>query len=83
MSKKIFFLIGGLLLLIVIVIIAFSTANKKPKKGDAIYYNSEVEFLSEERKAYFGLAPETKVQVLDYDDGHEIYRIISNDTETE
>lgn len=83
MNKKIILLIGSLIFLIIIVIIIFSNTNKESREGALVHYNSEPEFLSEEKKAYFGLAPETKVQVLDYDQGYEIYKIIEDDGELE
>lgn len=83
MNKKIIFLVGGLMILIIIVIIAFLIMNTKKQEDALIYYSSEPEFLSEERKAYFGLAPETKAQILGYDGGHEIYKIIKDDSEIE
>ncbi len=83
MSKKIIFLVSSLILLIIIAVIIFSNTNKKSKESSLVHYNSEPEFLSEEKKAYFGLAPETEVQVLNYDEGYEIYKIIRDDSEIE
>lgn len=83
MNKKIILLIGSLILLIIIAIVVFSIINKKSRETDLVHYNSDPEFLSEERKAYFGLAPETKAQILGYDDGYEIYKIIKDDSEVE
>ena len=83
MNKKIFLLIATLILLVIIGFIVFSTINKKSQESNLVYYNSEPEFLSEERKAYFGLAQETKAQILGYDNGYEIYKIIKDDSEIE
>ena len=69
--------------MIIIAVIVFSNANRKLREGALVNYNSEPEFLDEERKAYFGLAPETEAQVLGYDGGYEIYKIIRNDGEVE
>jgi len=83
MNKKIFLVITALILLIIIAIVVFSIINKKSQEANSIYYNAEPEFLSEERKAYFGLAPKTKAQILGYDNGYEIYKIIKDDSEIE
>lgn len=79
MNKKLIFLISALILLGLIVVVVFSLTNKKSSEDIFIDNNSEPEFLDEERKAYFGLAPETEAQILGDDEGYEIYKIIKND----
>lgn len=84
MNKKIILLISSLILLTIIVIVVFSKTDKGLEENVLIDYNPEPElFLSEDRKAYFGLAPETDVQVFGHDEGYEIYKIIKDDGESE
>ena len=76
MSKKVIFLISISIVLGIILIIIFFGPKKEPKETSQINYSDQKEFLSEERKVYFGLAPETEVEVLADDEGYEIYQII-------
>lgn len=75
--------------ILVVVLIAMAvvlTLNKKQKNNNILPAPEFEEvytprFMDEERKAFHGLAPETKVQVFSDSDGKEVYKIIRDDSE--
>ncbi|MBN2854005.1 hypothetical protein JXK06_00505 [Patescibacteria group bacterium] len=83
MNKKVIFLISLSVFLGIILIIIFFGPKREPEETSQINYSDQQKFLSEERKAYFGLAPETEVEVLADDEGYEIYQIIRDTEKTD
>lgn len=77
-KKKIIIISGILLFLILVFLILFFLQRTKSKESGLFNYNSEPEYLSEERKAYHGLAEDTEARVYYDDEGYEVYQIIKN-----
>lgn len=78
-------IIISILFVALIAIVAVLTLNKEQE--NSILPGPEFEevytprFMDEERKAFHGLAPETKVQVFSDSNGKEVYKIIRDDSE--
>lgn len=78
-KKKIILIVGALVLVVIIVVLLQSVIkNQDSEIVDEVFVP---EFMTEERKAYYGLAPETKVQVFYDSEGYEVYKIINDDNE--
>lgn len=78
-KKKIILIISSLILVIIIIFLFQSvTKNRELEVVDEVFVP---EFLTEERKAYYGLKPETKAQVFYDSEGYEIYKIIYDDSD--
>lgn len=80
MNKKKIVLVVGILVVIILVLLLLKSINKK-EGGELVEEVFVPEFMTEERKAYYGLAPETKAQVFYDSEGNEIYKIIYNDSD--
>lgn len=79
-KKSIYLAILAVLVILLIVLTVFLL--KKPKQEVIETSGSyQVEFLSPEQKAKFGLAPETKAQVFYDESGQLIYKIIKEDSD--
>ena len=78
-KKKIILIVGALILVVIIVLLLQNfTKDRNAEIVDEVFVP---EFMTEERKAYYGLAPETKAQVFYDSEGNEVYKIIYNDSD--
>lgn len=80
MNKKKIVLVVGILVVIILVLLLLKSINKK-EGGELVEEVFVPEFMTEERKAYYGLSPERKVQVFYDSEGNEIYKIIYDDSD--